>query len=162
MKTPKFSTPWATRKNCRGAWVGSRISRFRFRSSASSRAASRPSRWLWPRAALSKRPSAGSSVACSRSSFPRLDRTDRLGLSDRRSALPLVLDPRRSRLGLGNGLDQPARPDLRRCLSQRWCVAVVPRPGGFRRFSRRCHVVDGAIDRSTSDGNDSRPSQCHQ
>ncbi len=33
-KTPRFCTRWATRKNCRGAWVGSRTSQFPFRSFA--------------------------------------------------------------------------------------------------------------------------------
>ena len=53
---------------------------------------------------------------------------DRLGLSDRRRPLSLVLDPGRPRLGLGCGLDQPARPDLRRRLGQCRHLPALPRP----------------------------------
>ena len=57
-----------------------------------------------------------------------------LGLSDRRRPLSLVVDPRRPRLGLGDGLDQPARPDLRRRLGQCRRLPALPRlvwPGVF-------------------------------
>ncbi len=59
------------RKNCRGAWVGFRISRSRFPSSVFSRAASRRSRWRWRRAVPFRPPSAGSSAGCLPFSWPR-------------------------------------------------------------------------------------------
>ena len=55
-----------------------------------------------------------------------------------------------SRLGLGHGLDQPARPDLRRCFSECRRVAIVSRSCRFRCFSYRRHSLDRAADRSAT------------
>ena len=54
---------------------------------------------------------------------------DRLGLSDRRRALPLGLDPGRTGAGLGHRLVQPARPDhraRRRSMSAPSCSWSAP------------------------------------
>ena len=56
-------TAWATRKNCRGAWADFRISPSRFRSSASSPAASLPFRSAMATGGGFQSPSAGPSAA---------------------------------------------------------------------------------------------------
>ena len=77
-----------------------------------------------------------------------LDGPDRLGLPDRGRPLPLGVDPGRARLGLGHGVDQPARPRLRRRLGEcrrlhagartcsgRWSGSTRPPTGSARRSS---------------------------